>query len=219
MGHPGCMQQLPAPLRAALGLAATVVQEPRKIADKALELPMLAISSVLQASLRAQQQYAALTVAGDEVLTRMRGGAPASPPDWARFDDEPANPVNLAEQFEGEKSESEPTKAEPTKKAPNQKAPNQKAPNQKATARTPAASRTTARPVAKPLIQSLTKPATAAAKVASKAPKTVSAPRKGKSSAFDLVGEPGRPDDPIGGPPRRAVPGPADRRVDGPLPE
>ncbi|MBV9595151.1 MAG: hypothetical protein JO147_15305 [Actinobacteria bacterium] len=84
------MSQLPTPLRAALGLVATVIQDGRGLPEKALELPVLAVSTALQVSLRAQQRYAALTVRGDELLTQLRGGAPDEPPAWATFDDEAA---------------------------------------------------------------------------------------------------------------------------------
>jgi hypothetical protein len=84
------MSQLPAPLRAAIGVIATIVDDRRNLPDKALELPVLAISIALQISLRAQQRYAALTAKGDEVLAGLRG-APEEPPSWARFD-EPYSP-------------------------------------------------------------------------------------------------------------------------------
>jgi len=81
--------QLPGPVRAAIGLAANVADEARHLPDRAIELPMLAVSTVLQVSLRAQQRYAMLTARGDEVL----GGHPGDePPAWATFDD----PVDLA---------------------------------------------------------------------------------------------------------------------------
>ena len=48
---------------------------------------MLAISTALQASLKAQQTYAGLVARGDEVLGQFRGQQDAP---WARFDDEPA---------------------------------------------------------------------------------------------------------------------------------
>ncbi len=97
------MAQLPVPVRAALGLIASVADAIKDgrglpdglvegIADKALELPVLAVSTALQASLRAQQRYAALTVRGDELLSQLRGGPPEEPPAWAQFDDEPGLP-------------------------------------------------------------------------------------------------------------------------------
>ncbi len=81
------MVWLPTPLRAALGLAVTVADEARRFPDRAVELPMLAVSTALQMSLRAQQRYAALTARGDAVLSARHVGD--EPPEWARFDDDP----------------------------------------------------------------------------------------------------------------------------------
>src|ERR1700712_2381993 len=84
MRHAGGMH-LPGPLRAAVGLVATAASEARHLPDRAVELPMLAVSSALQASLRAQQRYARLAARGDEVLNRR---VPTEePPPWATFDD------------------------------------------------------------------------------------------------------------------------------------
>jgi hypothetical protein len=82
--------RLPGPLRAALGLVATAADEARHLPERALELPMLAVSSALQMSLRAQQRYARLTARGDELL---RGQPSDEPPDWATFDE----PVSAGE--------------------------------------------------------------------------------------------------------------------------
>lgn len=84
MRHAGDMH-LPGPLRAAVGLAATAATEAKHLPDRAVELPMLVVSSALQASLRAQQRYARLTARGDEVLNRRP--PTAEPPPWATFDD------------------------------------------------------------------------------------------------------------------------------------
>jgi hypothetical protein len=80
----GVMPQLPTPLRAALGLVATALDEARTLPDKAIELPMLAVSTALQMSLRAQQRYAHLAARGDELLNRRE--ATDEPPEWATFD-------------------------------------------------------------------------------------------------------------------------------------
>jgi hypothetical protein len=79
------MPPLPSAVRAALGLAATVVDEAKTLPDKAIELPMLAVSKTLQLSLRAQRGYAALAARGDEVLATRRITDEA--PDWATFDE------------------------------------------------------------------------------------------------------------------------------------
>jgi hypothetical protein len=89
------MPPLPSPVRAALGLAVTVLDEARHLPDKAIELPMRAVSRALQLSLRAQQRYAALAARGDEVLSSRQ--ITDEPPSWATFDeatDEPATPPN-----------------------------------------------------------------------------------------------------------------------------
>jgi hypothetical protein len=77
--------QLPGPVRAVVGLVATAADEARHLPDRALELPMLAVSTALQASIRAQQRYARLTARGDALLNRRP--PTDEPPDWATFDD------------------------------------------------------------------------------------------------------------------------------------
>ena len=81
----GELMHLPAPLRAAVGLAAAAADEARRLPDRAIELPMLAVSTALQASLRAQQRYARLAARGDAVLNRRP--TTDAPPEWATFDD------------------------------------------------------------------------------------------------------------------------------------
>ena len=63
--------------------------DPHALPDKAVELPVMAVSTALQFSLRAQQRYAELTLRGDELISRLHG-LPEEPPDWATFDDEPS---------------------------------------------------------------------------------------------------------------------------------
>lgn len=87
------MTDVPAPLKALVGLVAAALDrlpEPRELPEKAVELPVLAVSAVLQASLRAQQLYAELTTRGDEAISQLRG-APEEAPPWASFDDAPDN--------------------------------------------------------------------------------------------------------------------------------
>jgi hypothetical protein len=78
------MPSLPSPVRVAIGLAASIVDEAKTLPDKAIELPMLAVSRALQLSLRAQQRYAELAARGDEILAtrQVTDEAPA----WATFD-------------------------------------------------------------------------------------------------------------------------------------
>jgi len=68
-----------------LGLAATALEEARRLPDRAIELPMLAVSTALQMSLRAQQRYAHLAARGDDLLNRRETTDDAPP--WATFDD------------------------------------------------------------------------------------------------------------------------------------
>lgn len=84
--------QLPSPVRALIGLLATAADEAKQLPDRAVELPMLAVSTALQVSLRAQQRYAQLAARGDDVINRR----PSSdePPPWATFDD-PISPDEL----------------------------------------------------------------------------------------------------------------------------
>ena len=79
---------IPPPLRAAAGLAALTIDTARKVPQQLVGLPVLAVSTALQASLKAQQTYAGLIARGDEVLGQLRRREDAP---WARFDDdEPA---------------------------------------------------------------------------------------------------------------------------------
>jgi len=78
------MPQLPTPLRAALGLAAEAAEQARHLPDKAIELPMLAVSTALQLSLRAQQRYSMLAARGDDILNGRE--TTDEPPPWATFD-------------------------------------------------------------------------------------------------------------------------------------
>ena len=79
------MPPLPTPFRAVLGLVATAMDEAKHLPDRAIELPMLAVSTALQVSLRAQQRYATLAAKGDEFLSRR--ATTDEPPSWAQFDD------------------------------------------------------------------------------------------------------------------------------------
>jgi hypothetical protein len=90
------MPTLPTPIRAALGLAATAVDEARKLPETlphaVTTVPMIAVSTAMQASLRMQQHIATLAARGDEVLTRLHGTS-ADAPSWATFDDDLPSPT------------------------------------------------------------------------------------------------------------------------------
>jgi hypothetical protein len=165
------MPQLPTPFRAAVGLVATAMDEARRLPDRAIELPMLAVSTALQVSLRAQQRYAHLTARGDEVLNHREVTDDAPP--WATFDDPiPAEPPSPA-----------------TKRATRQAA------RQAAKPAAKPAPKSAAKPAAKPAANANGAGApnaeakTAAAPKPKPARKTVRRPRSGKPSAFDSIGD------------------------------
>jgi hypothetical protein len=83
------MTDLPAPVRAAVGLVATAIEAVPSLPEKVVQFPVLAVGRALQMSLRAQQTYTALVVKGEQALSMLRG-APDEPPAWATFDEEPA---------------------------------------------------------------------------------------------------------------------------------
>ncbi len=82
------MSPLPTPARASIGLAAIAISSVRESPRKLVEVPVIAVGTVLQLSLRAQQRYAELVARGDEVLDHLRG-VPEEPPSWATFDEAP----------------------------------------------------------------------------------------------------------------------------------
>jgi len=85
------MPNIPTPIRAALGLAATAVDEARKLPETLPQavttVPLMAVSSAMQASLKVQQHIATLAARGDEVLSQLRGNS-TEPPSWATFDED-----------------------------------------------------------------------------------------------------------------------------------
>ena len=82
------MSQLPTPVRAAIGLAATLLDRLRQVPDDAPEVPVQIVGAAMQLSLRVQQQFATLVARGDAVLAQIRGTSDEAP-SWARFDAPP----------------------------------------------------------------------------------------------------------------------------------
>jgi hypothetical protein len=83
-------REIPEVVRAVAGLAATVLDEARKLPEMLPALPVRLIGQALQMSLKLQQQYSGLVARGDEVFTGLRGDAE---PGLATFDDDlPAPP-------------------------------------------------------------------------------------------------------------------------------
>jgi hypothetical protein len=78
-------REIPEAVRAAAGLAATVLDEARKLPETLPGLPVRAIGLAMQASMKLQQHYAGLVARGDELFTGLLG---EHEPGLATFDDE-----------------------------------------------------------------------------------------------------------------------------------
>lgn len=84
------MSSLPLPVRIAAGLAATAVEQTRKLPNTLLGLPVTVASQALQASMRVQQQITELAIKGDEALAPFE--RPEEQPGWATFDEDRPEP-------------------------------------------------------------------------------------------------------------------------------
>jgi hypothetical protein len=78
-------REIPEAVRAVAGLAATVLDEARKLPETLPGLPVRLVGAAMQTSLKVQQQYAGLVARGDELLTGLRGDSGAG---LATFDDD-----------------------------------------------------------------------------------------------------------------------------------
>jgi hypothetical protein len=78
-------REIPEVVRAAAGLAATVVDEARRLPETLPGLPVRFIGMAMQHAMKVQQQYAGLVARGDELFTGIRGDAE---PGLATFDDD-----------------------------------------------------------------------------------------------------------------------------------
>src|SRR4051794_36722207 len=89
VGQAVCMaREIPEVIRAAAGLAATVLDETRKLPETLPGLTVRVVGLAMQTAMKVQQQYAELVARGDELFTGMRG---EDEPGLATFDDdEPA---------------------------------------------------------------------------------------------------------------------------------
>ena len=83
-------REIPELVRAAAGLAATVLDEARKLPETLPGLPVRLIGLAMQRAMRIQQQYAGLVARGDELFTGIRG---EDEPGLATFDDDEPEPV------------------------------------------------------------------------------------------------------------------------------
>ncbi|WP_324276154.1 hypothetical protein [Blastococcus brunescens] len=66
-------REIPEVVRAAAGLAATVLDEARKLPETLPGLPVRVIGLAMQHAMKVQQQYAELVARGDELFTGLRG--------------------------------------------------------------------------------------------------------------------------------------------------
>jgi hypothetical protein len=78
-------REIPEPIRAAAGLAATVLDEALRLPSTLPGLPVRLIGLALQTAMKLQQQWSGLVARGDEVLTGLRGDRE---PGLATFDDD-----------------------------------------------------------------------------------------------------------------------------------
>jgi hypothetical protein len=87
-------REIPEVVRAAAGLAATVLDEARRLPETLPGVPVRVIGLALQQAMRVQQQYAGLVARGDELLVGLRG---ADEPGLATFDDDDEDVVDPAD--------------------------------------------------------------------------------------------------------------------------
>jgi hypothetical protein len=78
-------REIPEPIRAAAGLAVTVLDEARRLPSTLTGLPVRLVGLALQTAMKFQQQWSGLVARGDEVLTGLRG---EREPGMATFDDD-----------------------------------------------------------------------------------------------------------------------------------
>ena len=84
-------REIPEVVRAAAGLAATVLDEARKLPETLPGLPVRVIGRAMQHALKVQQTYAGFVARGDELFTGFRG---EDEPGMATFDDEEPLPAS-----------------------------------------------------------------------------------------------------------------------------
>ncbi|MGH3833087.1 MAG: lipid droplet-associated protein [Pseudonocardiaceae bacterium] len=80
------MSHVPLPVRVAMGLAVTAVEQARKLPEQLAELPILAASRAVQAGMRVQQRVTELAIKGDQVFSLFN--PVEDTPTWARFDED-----------------------------------------------------------------------------------------------------------------------------------
>lgn len=76
-------KNVPTPVAAALGIVPTVVDSVRRIPGRAVQLPVLAISTALGVLETARKDYTELAERGERVIARVRGESLDGLEDWA----------------------------------------------------------------------------------------------------------------------------------------
>jgi len=89
------MSPLPLPVRVAVGLLVTAVEQARKFPEQITELPVTAASRAVQTAMRVQQRVTELAIKGDQVCALFR--PVEDTPSWARFDEDDAPAAKPAE--------------------------------------------------------------------------------------------------------------------------
>jgi hypothetical protein len=84
-------REIPEIVRAAAGLAVTVLDEARRLPETLPGLPVRVLGMAMQQAMKVQQQYAGLVARGDELFTGIRG---EDEPGLATFDDD-VEPVTV----------------------------------------------------------------------------------------------------------------------------
>ena len=106
-------REIPEVVRAAAGLAATVLDEARKLPETLPGIPVRLIGLAMQQAMKVQQQYACLVARGDELFTGLRG---EDEPGLATFDDDIEPVIVTPPGFRDsafDRASAEPTSAEP----------------------------------------------------------------------------------------------------------
>src|SRR6476661_7746953 len=83
-------REIPVLVRAAAGLAATVLDEARRLPETLPGLSVRVIGLAMQRAMKVQQHYASLIARGDEIFTGLRG---ENEPGLATFDDDESAPA------------------------------------------------------------------------------------------------------------------------------
>ncbi|NUS42089.1 MAG: lipid droplet-associated protein [Mycobacteriaceae bacterium] len=91
--------------RVAVGAAVFAIEEAQKLPTTMLNLPMNAVSQVLQTAMHAQQFVTSLAIKGDEALEPLIGGA-VEQPEWATFDEDEVETIPEPRPFPAPRAES-----------------------------------------------------------------------------------------------------------------